>query len=131
MTKRQALRYQHLLSAVEPYGLTWTDLGQLIRCSRVLSTWGEHEANGAIQRDETTNIPYWHHTDNGRRLSRTADREAGAVRRARTIAEAHGLNLYYQTDPRGCALYLLRPGDVPEGQQAESCYNRGIAVTID
>ena len=25
-----------------------------------------------------------------------------------------GLGWYHQTDPRGCALYILRPGDVPD-----------------
>jgi hypothetical protein len=35
---------------------------------------------------------------------------------------------YIQTDPRGAALYILRPGDVPEGKDAGAYYNRGICV---
>jgi hypothetical protein len=35
---------------------------------------------------------------------------------------------YIQTDPRGAALYIIRPGDVPEGKSVESYYNRGICV---
>lgn len=35
---------------------------------------------------------------------------------------------YLQTDPRGAALYILRPGDVPEGKDASSYYTRGICV---
>jgi hypothetical protein len=31
-------------------------------------------------------------------------------------------------DPRGAALFILRPGDVPEGEAAESYYSRGMAV---
>ena len=38
------------------------------------------------------------------------------------------LEAYIQTDPRGAALYILRPGDIPEGVRAESCYDRGICV---
>ena len=38
------------------------------------------------------------------------------------------LSSYVQGDPRGAALYILRPGDVPEGASVDSYYNRGIAV---
>lgn len=38
------------------------------------------------------------------------------------------LGYYVQGDPRGCALYILRPGDVPEGSTPDCCYSRGIAV---
>lgn len=38
------------------------------------------------------------------------------------------LGFYVQTDPRGAALYILRPGDVPEGADPSACYNRGICV---
>lgn len=38
------------------------------------------------------------------------------------------LSYYIQTDPRGCALYILRPGDVPDGADAGSYYSRGIAI---
>jgi len=33
-----------------------------------------------------------------------------------------------QGDPRGCALYILRPDDIPAGADVASCYTRGIAV---
>ncbi len=38
------------------------------------------------------------------------------------------LGYYVQGDPRGCALYILRPGDVPEGAEVDRYYSRGIAV---
>lgn len=38
------------------------------------------------------------------------------------------LSYYIQSDPRGAALYILRPGDVPEGKEADSYYTRGICV---
>ncbi len=75
-----------------------------------------------------------------------ADRETGARRRLDTIIKARNnrvadkaietevfegcgaLSTYIQTDPRGAALYLIRPGDVPEGQDVGSYYTRGICV---
>jgi hypothetical protein len=38
------------------------------------------------------------------------------------------LTAYIQGDPRGAALYILRPGDVPEGESADAYYSRGICV---
>ena len=38
------------------------------------------------------------------------------------------VSAYIQGDPRGAALYILRPGDVPEGQDAGAFYSRGIVV---
>ena len=41
---------------------------------------------------------------------------------AREIAVAMGLRFYRQTDPRGCAVYLI------DETMDESTYNRGIAI---
>lgn len=38
------------------------------------------------------------------------------------------LSFYIQTDPRGAALYILRPGDVPKDGDASAYYSRGICV---
>lgn len=38
------------------------------------------------------------------------------------------LQSYIQSDPRGAALYILRPGDVPAGEDPAAYYNRGICV---
>lgn len=84
-----------------------------------------------------------------------ADRERGAEKRLKAIVDArntrhsaqftdtcecgdkighisacdHGrISAYLQTDPRGCALYIIRPGDVPDGQDVSAYYTRGIAV---
>ena len=45
-----------------------------------------------------------------------------------TITKRAPLSAYIQTDPRGAALYILRPGDVPEGKDADAYYSRGICV---
>lgn len=111
-------------------GIGYEDARALIRAERTLHTWAEHECNGAIQRDERTLRPYWHSTYDGRQLGRTADRETGARKRITRILAAYpSLVPYFQTDPRGCALYVLRPGDVPEGQDPDGYYSRGVAVS--
>ncbi len=57
------------------------------------------------------------------------DKERGAKRRLASImARYPTLTAYIQTDPRGCALYILKPGDVPEGADVSAYYSRGLAV---
>jgi hypothetical protein len=57
------------------------------------------------------------------------DRERGALKRLAVImARYPALSFYVQTDPRGAPLYILRPGDVPEGEDGSAHYSRGIAV---
>jgi hypothetical protein len=57
------------------------------------------------------------------------DREKGARKRlAKIMARYPGFAAYVQTDPRGCALYILRPGDISADLDVSSCYTRGIAV---
>jgi len=66
-----------------------------------------------------------------------ADRERGALKRlAAIMARYPGSASYVQSDPRGCSLYILRPGDVPKtdpncaysDHDISSYYSRGIAV---
>jgi hypothetical protein len=38
------------------------------------------------------------------------------------------LSAYIQGDPRGAALHILRPDDVPAGEDVDADYSRGIAV---
>jgi hypothetical protein len=35
---------------------------------------------------------------------------------------------YLQTDPRGAALYIIRPDDIPEGKDVSAYYSRGLCV---
>jgi hypothetical protein len=93
--------------------------------------------------------PYWaDHSCETVRYYPMADRETGAKKRLAAILErrnsygdttehANGgctitkrkpLSAYIQGDPRGAALYIIRPGDVPEGGSVESYYTRGICV---
>ena len=113
------------------HGFTRQEVDALLRCERVLQTWAEHECNGEIQRDETSQIPYWYNMHTGNKCGRTADRETGALRRAKTICERHGCTLYHQGDPRGCVLWVIRPGDVRQGADVGSCYTNGVAICVD
>ena len=72
-----------------------------------------------------------HHSHNSNAPTYTAipDRERGALKRlADIVARYPDLRSYVQGDPRGASLYILKPGDVPEGGEADSYYNRGVAV---
>jgi hypothetical protein len=70
------------------------------------------------------------HSEGGvARYTRLPDREKGARKRlAKIMTKYPALKTFIQGDPRGCALYVLREGDVPEGADVSSCYTRGIAV---
>ena len=124
-------RNQNSLNQIITCGILWDDAVTLRRISMALRRWYEHECNGAIQRDGNRGdgAPFWCSTYDGRKLYRAPDRERGALRRmADIMARYPSLTAYVQGDPRGCALYILRPGDVPEGKDADAYYNRGIPV---
>ena len=58
------------------------------------------------------------------------DRECGALRRLGKLMDNHPhLVAYYQTDPRGCSLYILRRVDVGT-EDISSIYTRGVAVCV-
>lgn len=112
---------------------------QLRRIAGVLHRWAELECGtdaGHIERDETTGRPVFvnararYVSANDPRCRRVIpDREKGARLRLDSImATLPGLRAYRQGDPRGCALYIIRPGDVPEGCSVDAYYSRGIAV---
>ena len=114
-------------------GIDLADARELRRISMTLHRWHEAECNGDIERGEASGRPYYVWTDERghRRQSDQpiADRERGALRRlAKIMARYPGFQSYVQGDPRGCALYILRPGDVREGDDVSSVYTRGIAV---
>jgi hypothetical protein len=138
MTKKQQDNYWRLMNRLSELGFTREESEQLRRIEMTLHRWCEQEcgdgndfASWAIERDDTTGKPYrcvYPHTG---KMHRTpiADREAGALRRLNTIMIRHpGLHYYYQTDCRGCALYIVRQSDIPNGATLDSCYTRGIAV---
>ena len=152
MTKSEALRYTHQENSLLSLGFTRDEAEALRRISMTLHRWFEHECNGAIQRDGDNGdgLPFWYNTHTGRKVGRVPDREAGAMKRLTAIVAARNVRAaepadgsddcflqrqakravtaYIQGDPRGCALYILRPGDVPDGERADCYYSRGISV---
>ena len=129
-------RMHRLYSNLEALGFTFAEAQTLRRIEMTLCRWFEAECNGDIERDEKTGIPYFHRHNHSylqandpRAYSRIPDREKGA--RARLDALMAGkpeLVAYVQTDPRGCALYILKRSDVRAGEQIDSVYTRGLAV---
>jgi hypothetical protein len=113
---------------------------------------GEGQVSRSIERDgdEPESKPFMrvqYPTANGYHDSRypVADRETGARKRLAAILKARNerpiqgqewdyygelgeLQAYIQTGPRGAALYIIRPGDVPAGEDVSAYYNRGICV---
>ena len=129
MTRKEAIRINHQEDKLVSLGISRPDAEALRRISMTLHRWAERECNGEIQRDEGTGKPFVYSTYDGRKLYATADKETGALKRLGDIlAKTPGLSYYHQSDPRGAALYILRPGDVPEGKEADSYYSRGIVV---
>lgn len=141
-TKREILRQLRQQDTLQALGFTYTEANQLRRISMTLQRWYELECGteaGHIERDEETGKPYMV-TDWGtsRRRYPVADRETGAVKRLQAIIHARNirqpraedplLSYYLQTDPRGAALYILRPQDVPGGESPAAYYSRGICI---
>lgn len=91
------------------------DARTLRRAEMTLQRWAEHEcgdgndyASWAIERDESSGIPYmarYPHTGKPSRY-RIPDRERGALRRVDALCTRYGLHYFHQTDPRGCTLYV-------------------------
>ncbi len=128
MTRKEAERQARMFNALASLGIHREEAGALRRISMTLHRWHEAVCNGNIERDETSGKTYWQSSGSSYRYP-VPDRETGALKRLATLMARHStLAAYVQTDPRGCALYILRPGDVPEGQPAECHYSRGIAV---
>ena len=121
-----------VIRRLQEVGISWEHANTLRRISMTLQRWGELECNGDIQRDESTGIPYYHYgrgTSGPFQTSKVPDREKGALKRLQAIMSHYPQYIaYHQTDPRGCAVYVVRKDDIPEGAKVDSCYNRGIAV---
>jgi hypothetical protein len=131
-TRAEAMRIARQETTLTKLGFTALEAAALRRASTALHRWALRECNGEIERD-ADGAPWA--VVGHRPISVIRDKEAGAVKRidavlaARNARSAHdALSWYHQGDPRGRAVYILRPGDVPEGAPAHAHYNWGIAV---
>jgi hypothetical protein len=147
MTKAERENRTHTYNALMRLGFTFDECEKMRRISMTLHRWHELEcgdsnsfASWAIERDEETKIPYIVKHLHGQGVSKTyrtriPDRETGARRRLSEIiktrnerTKATPVETYIQGDPRGAALYILRPDDVPEGKDPAAYYSRGICI---
>lgn len=139
MNKHERENRHRIYNALQSVGFTFDECEKLRRISMTLQRWHELEcgnsndwASWAIERDEETGIPYMvthRYSQNKPDRYRIADRETGARKRLAKILESKpGISAYIQGDPRGAALYILRPGDIPDGEEPGSYYNRGICI---
>lgn len=142
-TKRQ--RAARFFEVMAQLGFNHDETETLIKAERTLRRWAEMECGTgdewhtvSIERDEETGKPFRRlqfYSYGGRWTDRREpcrDMEAAALRRVSAIAEAHpGMSFYRQGDPRGCALYLIRPQDVIPGASVDSYYSRGIAICTE
>ena len=83
---------------------------------------------GGVERDETTGKCTWYDSRTGKRSPYPARETPVLKRLAATMARYPDLTPYVQGDPRGASLYILKPGDVPEGADVGAYYSRGVAV---
>jgi hypothetical protein len=146
---RQVDRLEGMFNALQAAGIERDDAWALRRIAMTLHRWHELECGdgndhaswtiargrkvkGVFEYDDAGK-PYlethYHQGDAKARYTPVPDRERGAQKRlGKIMARYPGFTAYVQGDPRGAALYILRPGDVPEGADVSSCYNRGVAV---
>lgn len=151
-TKREYEERFRMFERLRELGITSDHCEQLRRISMTLRRWFELECgNGndhgswCITRgrkvakvfthdDDGTPFMERHHYAHGHgkdTVTHTAlaDRENGAKKRlAAIMANYPTLSVYVQTDPRGAALYVLKPGDIPADGTASQYYTRGICV---
>ena len=112
-------------------GIEFRHAMALRRIARTLNRWHELECGvegGRIERNAETGQVAWYSARTGNRTP-YPDLETHALKRlAAIMAKYPTLGHYVQGDPRGAALYVLRPGDVPSGQSVAAYYTHGIAV---
>jgi len=112
-------------------GISCDDADALRRIAMTLHRWHEKACgieSGGVERDEATGKTYWYSSYSDTRTP-CPDLETPSLKHLDAVmARYPTLDYYVQGDPRGAALYVLRPGDVPEGEDTGSYYSRGLAV---
>ena len=132
MKPTKAQRIAFFYQVMQSIGFSPDQTASLLRAEKSLHRWAERDCNGDIERDEESGKPFAVYGINRNVRSPIPDREKGALKRiADIVGSVAGLSFYHQGDPRGCALYILRPSDHIAGATPDCYYSRGIAVCID
>lgn len=103
--------------AARQFSIPASDFEELCRIEHTLQRWSEKECNGEIQRDDDGTPRRYiadRYGDPTRKGPVIPDAEAGAIKRAKAIANRNGGWFYHQTDPRGCQVYFWRSADLLE-----------------
>jgi len=138
----KAMRQARLIEVLISLGFNSDEVVQLQRIERALQRWGELECGTgtdrvtqSIERDDAGKP--WMRTQFATRSGwqdtkrPVRDTEKSNLAKLADIMAKHpNLSAYHQGDPRGCALYILRPNDVPAGKDPGAYYTRGICVCI-
>jgi hypothetical protein len=124
-------------------GFSHAETEALLKAERALTRFAELEcgtsdANRSVHvfRDEETGKPFYrveYRVGNEwkERVQPKRDTEKAALAKVEAIMSGKtGFRAYHQTDPRGCALYIIRPGDIEAGENVHALYNRGIALCV-
>jgi hypothetical protein len=162
MRDTKTTRTARFFRSLEMIGVNYQDADKLRLIERALHRWAELEcgdsndySSWAIERDDENEKPYFVRHVYARGIvggqtyrTPTADREAGALKRlSKIMANYPSLTFYHQTDPRGCALWLVKKSDVspnldqwnnanlrlqhPVGCRCEECQNVAIQSRLD
>ena len=137
------MRYQYdAVKELVKAGIDYPDAMCLRRIAMTLHRWyelecgdGDNYSSWAIEHDDN-GPPFMvhHHYMHGHgkdyiTRTRIPDKERGAERQLKAImARYPKFSFYLQTDPRGAPLYILRPGNTPEGKDAEGHYSYSVVV---
>ena len=137
--KQQTARFFALMAE---NGFTYDETTALLKAERALRKWGELECGTGdgnrsvhVFRDESGK-PFYHveyrvGNEWKESVQPKRDTEKAALSKVESImADKPGFRAYHQTDPRGCSLYIIRPGDIEPGENIRALYNRGIALCV-
>ena len=142
-TNTKKARLIHLSNALASLGFNANEIAALLAVERGLNRWHELECGTgndrvsvSVERDEKTGKPFKRvqfqsHSGWVDRKTPCRDMEKSYLSRLARIMEGKAVRAYVQGDPRGCALYIIRAEDVPQGADVHSYYSRGIAVCVD
>lgn len=140
-TKRQ--KQAAFFDRMTNLGFSHAETDALLKAERALSRFTELECGISdcnrsvnVYRDEETGKPFYRieyriGNEWKTRTQPKRDTEKAALQTvARILADKPGFSAYHQTDPRGVSLYLIRPGDIEEGEDVRRLYNRGLAMAV-
>jgi len=133
MNKQERERIVNLHRRLSEAGFMYDQIEAMRKASKALSRWCERECNGEIERDEESGKPFAVFNGfNSKTIYRRPVRDLELASRKRLfeiVSESvPGWGWYYQTDPRGCAVYLYRFDDLGDKDISSVYSSIGIAV---